>query len=75
MTVADLLSQMPGEVRRVLPWASIGEVLRRMSGPPRIGALVVTAGNGRVWGTHPERDIERCATWSSPVADGRGDSA
>ena len=57
MTVASLLSSKPSGAHTVLPWASVASALRRLSGPPRIGALVVTSEHGRVLGVLSERDI------------------
>ena len=59
MLVAKLLSTKTDEVRTIKPWSTIGEAVRLLAGPPRVGALVVTSEGGRVQGIVGEREIVR----------------
>lgn len=60
MKVADILEAKGHEVRIVQPWVSLIDAVRRMAGPPRIGALVVSGDAQRhVDGLITERDVVR----------------
>lgn len=58
MRVQQILESKGDSVETVQPWASVPEVLRRLAGPPRIGALVVCGdAERRVVGMITERDV------------------
>jgi CBS domain-containing protein len=59
VNVANLLNTKTDEVRTIRPWSTIAEAVRLLSGPPRVGALVVTSEGGRVQGIVGEREIVR----------------
>lgn len=58
MKVEDILKSKGRSVETIEATATIAEAVRRLNGPPRIGALVVLAEDWRtVAGTITERDI------------------
>ena len=58
MRVQEILQSKGLSVQTVAPWATVPEALRRLAGPPRIGALVVCGdAERRVVGMITERDI------------------
>lgn len=60
MKVADILKIKGDEVRTVWSQAPVSEAVRRLAGPPSIGALVVSDdGRGSVDGIISERDLVR----------------
>ncbi|WP_085915363.1 MULTISPECIES: CBS domain-containing protein [Pseudonocardia] len=61
MKVSDILRIKGDSVHTVLSWNTIGEAATRLSGPPAIGALVVSDDGfrERVAGIISERDIVR----------------
>jgi len=60
MKVADMLGSKGYDVQTIYSWSSTGDAIRRLAGPPTIGALVV-CDNGRdgVTGLITERDVVR----------------
>jgi len=56
--VKGILAAKGRSVETVLPWASVGDALDRLTNA-NIGVLVVTAGENRIEGTISERDIVR----------------
>lgn len=60
MKVEDILKSKGRSVVTIDPGATIADAVRRLNGPPRIGALVVLSDDRRhVAGTITERDIIR----------------
>ncbi|HXT43046.1 MAG TPA: CBS domain-containing protein [Pseudonocardiaceae bacterium] len=59
MKVEAILLKKGRSVQTIQQWSTISEVLRRLAGPPRIGALIVTQSNGQIAGMITERDIIR----------------
>lgn len=59
MLVSDILKAKGNDVHTIVPGAMVVEAVHRLSGPPRIGALVVVATDGRVLGLLTERDVIR----------------
>lgn len=60
MKVEGILKSKGRAVEVIEPWASVDEAVRRLNGPPTIGALVVCAdATRRVAGMITERDIVR----------------
>ncbi len=60
MKVEGILKSKGRSVEVIEPWASVAEAVRRLNGPPTIGALVVCADAARrVAGMITERDIVR----------------
>ncbi len=58
MKVCDILETKGRSVETVRPWTSVAEAVRRLAGPPRIGALVVCADSGGpLLGMITERDV------------------
>jgi len=59
MKVSVILQKMPArDVQTIAPEASVDDAIRNLAAN-RIGALVVTSGDGRVGGIISERDIVR----------------
>lgn len=60
MKVADILKAKGDTVQTVQSWCSVADAVGRLSGPPPIGALVVSDdGRGRLDGILTERDVVR----------------
>jgi len=61
MKVEEILKSKGRSVVTIQPWVSVAEAVRRLNGPPQIGALVVCADAERreIAGTITERDIIR----------------
>ncbi|MGH3849825.1 MAG: CBS domain-containing protein, partial [Pseudonocardiaceae bacterium] len=61
MKVEEILKSKGRSVETIEPGASVAEAVRRLNGPPQIGALVVCADEERqqIAGTITERDIIR----------------
>ncbi|TCK21633.1 CBS domain-containing protein [Pseudonocardia endophytica] len=60
MKVADILRIKGDDVTTVPSWTSMAEAVQLLSGPPAIGALVVSDdGRGRLDGIVSERDVVR----------------
>lgn len=60
MKVSDILRLKGDDVRTVQSWVSMAEAVRLLSGPPPVGALVVSDdGRGRLDGLVSERDVVR----------------
>ncbi len=60
MKVSEILKTKGRSVETIDPGASVAEAVRRLVGPPQIGALVVcNPGNRKVSGTINERDVLR----------------
>jgi CBS domain-containing protein len=58
MKVEQILESKGRSVETVHPWITVGEAVRRLAGPPRIGALVVCAdAERRLVGMLTERDV------------------
>lgn len=58
MKVEHILESKGRAVETVHPWATVAEAVRRLAGPPRIGALVVCGDAGRsLVGLLTERDV------------------
>ncbi|MGI8814561.1 MAG: CBS domain-containing protein [Pseudonocardia sp.] len=58
MKVEQILESKGRSVEIVHPWVTVVEAVRRLAGPPRIGALVVCGGpERRVLGMLTERDV------------------
>jgi CBS domain-containing protein len=56
--VEHILEAKGRAVETVHPWATVQEAVRRLAGPPRIGALVVCGDTGRgLVGLLTERDV------------------
>jgi CBS domain-containing protein len=65
MNVAAILSVKGSQVHTTWPWTTVREVVRRLAGPPPIGALVVLDEQREVVGMISERDIIRSmARWT-----------
>lgn len=72
MKVADILRIKGDEVRTVQSWVSIAEAVQLLSGPPPVGALVVSDdGRGRLDGLLSERDVVRRLGTDGPALLGR----
>jgi CBS domain-containing protein len=59
VNVRGVLAAKGDAVRTAHPWHSVEEVVRRLAGPPRVGALVVVGAGGTILGTINEQDIAR----------------
>lgn len=60
MKVEGILKSKGRSVETVQPWVTVAEAVRRLTGPPQIGALVVCAdAERRVAGIIDERNIVR----------------
>lgn len=61
MKVDDILKAKGRSVQTIEPEAGVAEAVRRLNGPPPIGALIVCADDGlwRIMGAITERDIIR----------------
>jgi len=60
MKVSEILKTKGGAVETIDPGASVAEAVRRLAGPPQIGALVVCPpGTRKVSGMIDERDVLR----------------
>lgn len=59
MKVESVLRTKGRHVTTIQPWATIGEAVDRMHGPPRVGSLVVTGVPRGFTGIITERDIVR----------------
>ena len=58
MKVEQILESKGRSVETVHPWASVEQAVRKLAGPPRIGALVVCGDAGRsMVGLLTERDV------------------
>lgn len=57
MDVRAVLATKGSEVRTALPWHTVAEVVRRLAGPPRVGALVVVGTGGVIVGMITEQDV------------------
>lgn len=58
MKVEDILQAKGRSVETVHPWATVEDAVRRLAGPPRIGALVVCGDSERgLVGLLTERDV------------------
>ena len=57
MDVRSVLAGKGGDVRSVLPWHTMAEVVQRLAEPPRVGALVVLGTDGTVVGMLGEPDV------------------
>ena len=58
MKVEQILQSKGRSVETIQPWATVAEAVRRMAGPPRIGALVVCGdAERRLVGMLTERDV------------------
>ena len=55
MKVEGILRKKGRCAQTIQQWSTIAEALRRLAGPPRIGALIVTQSNGQVAGMITER--------------------
>jgi len=47
MKVEGILRKKGRSVQTIQQWSTIAEALRRLAGPPRIGALIVTRSDAR----------------------------
>lgn len=59
MKVADMLVAKGHDVQTIFSWDTVAEAARRLTGPPPIGALVVSDEVRKVNGMITERDIVR----------------
>lgn len=59
MKVEAILLKKGRSIQTIHPWSTIAEAVRRLAGPPRIGALIVTDPDGQIAGMITERDIVR----------------
>lgn len=59
MKVEAILLKKGHSVQTIRQWSTIAEALRRLAGPPRIGALIVTESNDQIAGMIAERDVIR----------------
>ncbi|MGH3797734.1 MAG: CBS domain-containing protein [Pseudonocardiaceae bacterium] len=59
MKVEGILTSKGRSVQTIQPWSTVAEAVRRLAGPPRIGALVITTADNSVAGMITERDIVR----------------
>ena len=58
MSVEQILQSKGRSVATVQSWATVEQAVRRMAGPPRIGALAVCSdADGRLVGMLTERDV------------------
>ncbi|MGD9988884.1 CBS domain-containing protein [Pseudonocardia sp.] len=58
MNIADVLDAKGRTVHSVVPWATVAEAVERLE-KHRIGALLVSDGDGRITGIVSERDVIR----------------
>ncbi|MBO0851450.1 MAG: CBS domain-containing protein [Pseudonocardia sp.] len=59
MKVESILRSKPHQLETVQPWSSVESAIARLTGPPSIGALVVTGVEHGFTGMLSERDIIR----------------
>ncbi|MFC4942847.1 CBS domain-containing protein [Pseudonocardia sp. GCM10023141] len=69
MKVSDILKIKGHAVETVHSWTPVTEAIRRLAGPPQIGALVVCdgEGRGRVEGLLTERDLIKALHRAGPA--------
>ncbi|GAY12196.1 CBS domain-containing protein [Pseudonocardia sp. N23] len=58
MNIADVLDAKGRTVHSVVPWATVAEAVERLE-KHRVGALLVSDGDGRIRGIVSERDVIR----------------
>src|SRR5438270_13405430 len=72
MKVDGILRKKGRSAQTIQQWSTIAEALRRLAGPRRIGALIVTRSNGQVAGMITARDsIRELCRRTEQLLDGR----